>query len=150
MASEAKVAEQLNIKGESGHISRFVRHVVLDMDGDDVYVPVVAVSNIVPDGDYGPVQTTVTTGAEADLLAAIEDTRQDLLTLIVGDTAGAANTFTLKAKAGGDVVMTLVAPANSTAQVTFPVPFQQGEAGEAWRIASTGAGVATVQARRRV
>jgi hypothetical protein len=71
-------------------------------------------------------------GTETTFLAASAGNVHDLLYVMGSNDSSVAALVDLRAVTGGNVVMTLVIPAGSTAGATLPIPWPQDATGNNW------------------
>ncbi len=75
---------------------------------------------------------SLTNGTETALATAAAGTYLDLVYIMGANTSSVAQQIDIRAVSGGNVMMTLYLPAQSTAGVSLPVPIPQDATGNAW------------------
>lgn len=77
---------------------------------------------------------SLTNGTETTLATASAGQYLDLVYIMGANTSGSAQQIDIRALSGGNIVLSLYIPANSTAGVSLPVPFPQDATGNAWTV----------------
>lgn len=77
---------------------------------------------------------TLSTGTEATLLTAAAGSYLDLIYIMGANSSGNAQQVDIRNTSGGNIVMSLYIPGNSTAGISLSVPFPQDATGNSWTV----------------
>lgn len=90
--------------------------------------------NIQARGSLATAYASVTTGTETTLLAGAASTYHDLVWVMGANHSDSAVTADIRSTTGGNVLMSLEVPANSTAGIAPAVPYPAADVGASWTV----------------
>jgi len=78
--------------------------------------------------------TSLTTGTETSLLAGATSTYHDLVWIMGANQSDVAVLVDIRSTTGGNVLLSLEIPANSTAGIAPPIPYPASDVGASWTL----------------